>query len=228
MERARAAGGDAYAAEADVSDETSLTAAASALVVHTGVPDVVVINAGVLGCVGPIAETAPAEWLEAISVNLFGAFLTAREAVKVMKGRRAGCLLFISSICGLRGYGEWSSYTASKHGVIGLMKALANELSASNIRVNAICPGYIDTPLFQQEVDLIGVRKDVAQAARISEQLLGVSLEPGDVAEAVLWLASPQARGVTGVCVTVDAGVCERTAPASLVVQRNQSQEVAR
>jgi NAD(P)-dependent dehydrogenase (short-subunit alcohol dehydrogenase family) len=205
-----AAGGQAAAVRADVSDWDSLSAAADLLGETLGPVEIAVANAGVLGPEAYVADVDPADWDRVIAVNLTGVFLTAKAAIPQLR-RRGGSIVIVSSISGLRGYAGAVAYNASKHGVLGIMRTLANELAADSIRVNAVCPGWVDTPMFDAQVVSAGLSRDEAVRRWSPDQLMERLITPAEVSSAVLWLASEQASAFTGVALPVDGGMLERT-----------------
>src|SRR5262249_24914885 len=132
-----AAGGEAIALAADVGDWAAFSAAAEQVEREVGPVSAVVANAGVLGPAGSIHDLDPAGWEHTLRVNLSGVFHTAKAAIPQIG--EGGGMVLVSSISGLRGYADAGAYNASKHGVIGLMRTLANELGPSGVRVNAVC-----------------------------------------------------------------------------------------
>jgi len=138
-------------------------------------------------------------WDDVLDVNLSGAFRMARAVIPGMRARRAGAIVNIASINGLRGKAGQANYSASKGGLIALTRTLARELGPSGIRVNAVAPGFIDTDLTAR------LPLDVRLRA-VGEAALGRAGEPADVAAAVVFLASPLARHVTGHVMVVDGG----------------------
>jgi NAD(P)-dependent dehydrogenase (short-subunit alcohol dehydrogenase family) len=201
--------GDAAAFAADVSDWASMSAAADAALKELGPVGAVVANAGVLGPVATVVELDPADWAEVLRINLTGVFHTAKAAIPQMSA--GGAMVLVSSISGLRGYAGAAAYNASKHGVIGLMRTLANELASGGVRVNAVCPGWVDTPMFDAQVEIAGLSRDEAITRWVPDQLIERLVTPDEVSDAVLWLLSPAARMITGVALPVDGGMLERT-----------------
>jgi NAD(P)-dependent dehydrogenase (short-subunit alcohol dehydrogenase family) len=208
-----AEGHEARGETGDVSDWPDLSRAANCLLAALGPPNIVVANAGILGAADAVADLDPADWARVIAVNLTGVFHTCKAAIPHMMPQ--GTLILVSSVSGLRGYAGASAYNASKHGVIGLMRTLANELSDRGIRVNAICPGWVDTPMFDRQVQVAGLDRAVAEVAWSRDQLLERLVTPDEVSDAVLWLASPLAAMVTAIALPIDGGLAERTLPAS-------------
>ena len=143
---------------------------------------------------------SPDEFDAVIRTHLRGTFLVCKAASRKMLRRRDGVIVNIASVVGRRGNAGQANYAAAKAGIIGLTKSLAKELGARNIRVNAIAPGYIDTPMTQ-------ALPDEARKAIVDATPLKTIGEAGDVAAAVVFLASPLARFVTGVTLPVDGGL---------------------
>jgi NAD(P)-dependent dehydrogenase (short-subunit alcohol dehydrogenase family) len=194
---------------ADVTNETSI-AALYQQAEATGEPiDIVVANAG-------MAESAPAHktsldlWTRTLNVNLTGAFLTVKPALAGMRERGHGRVVFIASTAGLKGYAYVAPYVAAKHGVVGLARALAVETAATGITVNAVCPGFTDTPMLGESIRHIvettkrneaDVRADLAK-----RHAQGRFVQPNEVADVVLWLCSDAAAAVTGQAIAVSGG----------------------
>ncbi|NGP06739.1 mycofactocin-coupled SDR family oxidoreductase [Rhodococcus sp. 14C212] len=177
--------------------------------------DIVCANAGI-GAIGVSWEITAENWRDVIDTNLTGVFNTTRAALPSMVERgQGGSVILISSATGINGYRHTAHYTAAKHGVIGLMKVLAQETGTHNIRVNAVCPTNVNTPLiinqetfdvFAPHIENPGVDdvRDGFASLHVLPNLPWV--EPSDVSEAVLWLSSEHARYVTGVSLPIDAG----------------------
>jgi (+)-trans-carveol dehydrogenase len=161
------------------------------------------------------------QWSEMIDVNLTGVFNTVRAALPSMVERgEGGSLVLTSSTAGLRAYANTAHYTAAKHGVIGLMKVLAQECGPHRIRVNAVCPTTVRTPLVINDSTFQLFAPDVANPTEddVREAFEGLNIlpgvawiEPGDVSDAVLFLCSDAAKFITGVALPIDAGNTVRT-----------------
>ena len=211
VEEIRAAGGEAVGVVADVTDWEAVVVAAEEVRNALGPADVVVANAGILLSGEHIADLDPAAWRRVIDVNLTGAFLTAKAAIPQLRETGGGSMILVSSVCGLTASSGYGAYNASKHGVIGLMRTLAHELRFDGINVNAVCPGWIRTPMFNvslEEAEAPG--EDLDAFARMT--MIDRLIEPGEVTDAVVWLASPGARAITAVALPVDGGLLESRA----------------
>jgi NAD(P)-dependent dehydrogenase (short-subunit alcohol dehydrogenase family) len=208
-DRLRVAGHEAGAVELDVTDESSVEAAARACEERGGA-DVLVANAGLL-YLAPVLEMSREAWERVISVNLTGTFLTCRAFARRMVERgRGGRIIVTSSLFGRRGGRENAAYSASKFGTIGLVESLAAELAAHGILVNAVCPGQVATEmmfeLFEQRSEL----RDL-DAGRVEEEMvaripLGRMAGPREIGDVFLFLASDLSGYVTGQSIVVDGG----------------------
>jgi SDR family mycofactocin-dependent oxidoreductase len=203
---------------ADVSDLAALTAAIDDGVAGLGRLDVVVANAGIHLPGAPCWELDPADWQRTLDINLTGVWHTVKAAVPHI-GEHGGSVVIISSTNGIRGTANTAHYTASKHAVVGVARTLANELGPRGIRVNTIHPGAVATPMVLNEQTFRRLRPDLdnptaADAAEVlqARNLLPVPwVEPVDVANAVVFLASDQGRYITGTQLVVDAGLTQKT-----------------
>ncbi|TIT83626.1 MAG: SDR family NAD(P)-dependent oxidoreductase, partial [Mesorhizobium sp.] len=153
--------------------------------------DIVVANAGMAGST-PAHKISLADWQRTIDVNLTGAFLTVKPALSGMLARKSGRIVFIASTAGLKGYAYVAPYVAAKHGVVGLMRALATETAKSGVTVNAVCPGFVETDMLEESiqriVDKTGRSADEARASLAATNPQGRFIQPEEVAEAVLSL----------------------------------------
>jgi SDR family mycofactocin-dependent oxidoreductase len=203
---------------ADVSDLDALTAAVDTGVAELGRLDVVVANAGIHLPGAPSWELDPRDWQRTLDINLTGVWHTVKATVPHISGC-GGSVVIISSTSGIRGLPNTAHYTASKHAVVGLAGTLANELGPRGIRVNTVHPGPVATPMVLNEATFRRLRPDLdnptaADAAEVlqARNLLPVPwVEPVDIANAVVFLASDQARYITGTQLVVDAGLTQKT-----------------
>lgn len=198
-----------HIAVADVTDEANM-AAVHAKADANGAPfDIVIANAG-MAMSGPAARTSLADWQASLAVNLTGAFLTVKPALSGMNKRKSGRIIFIASTAGLKGYAYVAPYVAAKHGVVGLMRALATETAKSGITVNAICPGFTETELLADSVERItaktGRSAEEARAELAAVNPQGRFIQPEEIASAVLWLIGDGARSITGQTLSISGG----------------------
>ena len=171
--------------------------------------DIVVANAG-------MAESAPAHrtslelWNRTLAVNLTGAFLSVKPALSAMRERGFGRIVFIASTAGLKGYAYVAPYVAAKHGVVGLMRALALETASTGITVNAVCPGFTETTMLKESIDRIArvtkTSPDDARAALAARNPQGRFIQPQEVADVVLWLCGSASASITGQAISVSGG----------------------
>ena len=210
----RALGRQIYTAVADVRDFGALEAVANEGVAELGRLDIVVSNAGVLS-IGPLLELSEKQWTDVVDVNLTGAFHTIKAAVPhVVAGGRGGSVIITSSGLALTAAPNVGHYIATKTGLIGLMRALALELASKHIRVNSIHPTTVDTPMIHHDANYRLFRPDLVEPVRADAEAAYESInalpipwvEPIDVSNVVLFLASDEARYLTGMTMPVDAG----------------------
>jgi (+)-trans-carveol dehydrogenase len=211
----RSLGRQVVAARADVRDQAQLRAAIDEAVSELGRLDVVCANAGIRSS-APAHEMTEQAWQDLIDVNLTGVWLTCKVAVPhIIAGGRGGVVIITSSVAGHKPYANISHYVAAKHALIGLTKALAQELAPHDIRVNAISPAQVDTHMIQNEMiyrlflpdSKEPTREQFSEASQATNLLPVPWVEPRDVSEAVAFLVSDSARYVTGISLPVDAGV---------------------
>ncbi|OBI83130.1 mycofactocin-coupled SDR family oxidoreductase [Mycobacterium sp. E740] len=202
-------------AEVDVRDYDALKAVVDSGVEQLGRLDVIVANAGIGNGGATLDKTSEDDWRDMIDVNLSGVWKTVKAAVPhLLSGGHGGSIILTSSVGGLKPYPHTGHYIAAKHGVIGLMRTFAVELGQHSIRVNAVCPTNVNTPLFMNEGTMKLFRPDLenpgpddlAVAAQFMHVLPVGWVEPIDISNAVLFLASDESRYITGLPVTVDAG----------------------
>ncbi len=202
-------------AEVDVRDFDAVKSAVDSGVEQLGRLYIVVANAGIGNGGQTLDLTSQDDWDDMIDVNLSGVWKSVKAAVPhLLAGGQGGSIILTSSVGGLKPYPHTGHYIAAKHGVIGLMRTFAVELGQHFIRVNAVCPTNVNTPLFMNEGTMKLFRPDLenpgpddmAVAAQFMHVLPIGWVEPVDVSNAVLFLASDESRYITGLPVTVDAG----------------------
>ncbi|SEO53789.1 mycofactocin-coupled SDR family oxidoreductase [Trujillonella endophytica] len=205
----------AVAGRVDVRDGAALRELVDRGVAELGRLDVVVANAGVGGS-APMAEMSDETWQDMIDINLTGVFKTIRAALPHLTS--GASIVLTGSIAAAKGLPNNTHYTAAKHGLMGIMRALANEVAPQGIRVNCVNPTNVDTPLlfndaiyrlFRPDLEAPG-REDVVEIMRGMHALDTGWVEPDDVSNAVLFLASEEARYITGIALPVDAGALNR------------------
>ena len=189
--------------QADVTDEQEVAAMFAA----AGPCDIVIANAGAADS-GLLARTSLAQWNAMIAVNLTGVFLTLRDGLTQMQGW--GRLISVASTAGLKGYAKVAPYTAAKHGVVGLTRALALEIAGRDITVNALCPGFLDTPMTDHSVAVIvrktGKTPEQARAALAAMNPQNRLIRPAEVTAAALWLCGPGSDGINGQAIAIAGG----------------------
>ncbi len=195
---------------ADVGQPSQVSAMVESCAAQLGSIDILVNNAGIQHT-APVVEFPPDKWDQILAVNLSSAFHAIRAALPQMQRRGRGRIVNIASAHGLVASVHKAAYVAAKHGLIGLTKVVALETATSAITCNAICPGWVLTPLVQQQIDDLAARTGIApDAAR--QQLLGEKqpslafATPGEVGEIVAFLCSPGAQQIRGAAITVDGG----------------------
>lgn len=194
---------------ADVTSEASLTACLAAAVAEFGPVTILVNNAGGVET-APITRTDAAMLRRILALNLESVFALTRLVVPSMLERRRGRIINVASTAGLKGYPYVSAYTAAKHGVIGMTRALAQELARTGITINAVCPGYTETELVRDAVATIMTKTGRSEAEARAElhkaNPQGRMVTPDEVAAAVVYLASPLAGAVNGIALGVSGG----------------------
>jgi SDR family mycofactocin-dependent oxidoreductase len=197
-----------FTARADVRDETELKQAFDQGTAELGPVDIVLANAGI----APMAlHELHSTWQDVIDVNLTGAFNTVETAIPSMIERgRGGAIVLTSSTAGLNGIGGPTrgglGYTASKHGIVGLMRSYANILAKHSIRVNSVHPTGVRTPMIINDASMEFLSQDPQLSNALANALPVDMVEPEDISNAIVWLVSDDARYVTGVTLPVDAG----------------------
>jgi len=206
-----------YTAEVDVRDFDALKAAVDTGVEQMGRLDIIVANAGIGNGGATLDKTSEVDWTAMIDINLGGVWKTVKAGVPhILAGGRGGSIILTSSVGGLKAYPHTGHYVAAKHGVVGLMRTFAVELGAQNVRVNSVHPTNVNTPLFMNEGTMRLFRPDLENPGPEDMKVVGQLMhtlpigwvEPEDIANAVLFLASDEARYITGVTLPVDGGSC--------------------
>jgi NAD(P)-dependent dehydrogenase (short-subunit alcohol dehydrogenase family) len=189
----------------DVTDEASVSQAFAKL----GSVDILINNAGIAH-VAPFEKTAVEDWERVFRVNLLGAVLCSQQVLPKMIERKWGRIVNIASTAGLKGYTRLSAYTASKHALIGMTRALALETAKTGVTVNAVCPAYTETDMTAEGIKNISARlqTSVEEARKqLTKQIpQGEMVQPEQVAAAVLWLCSAEAARVTGIALPIAGG----------------------
>jgi NAD(P)-dependent dehydrogenase (short-subunit alcohol dehydrogenase family) len=205
----RGADGDAASVRADVSNPADVRAMVDHVVERFGGLDFAFNNAGIEGALATTADYPEDVWQRVLAVNLTGVFLCMKQEIPALRARGGGAIVNNASILGVVGFANAPAYTAAKHGVLGLTKVAALELATERIRVNAVCPGFIETPMVMDRSMRAG--SDAAAYEQIAAlhpmHRLGKSEE---IASAVLWLCSDGASFVTGEHLMVDGGYVAR------------------
>ena len=196
-----------YAVSCDVSEPAQVANAFAEARSINGPIEMLIVNAG-------IAESAPfhkmtrESWDRIIATNLTAAFDCARAAIGDLLASENGRLVFVASVASLRGVPYAAHYAASKHGLLGLTRSLAAEYAKTNLTVNAVCPGYVDTPMTDQSIarvsEITGRSDGEARSAITSMNASGRLVDPDGIATMILTLCLPQSRDVNGAAITID------------------------
>ena len=211
----KALGRRIIATQTDVRDYDALKTAVDDGVTQLGRLDIVVANAGLAADGAPIEKMDAALWRDSIDVNLTGVFHTAKASIPhIIEGGRGGAIILTSSVGGLKAHPHVGNYVSAKHGVVGLMRTLAVELAQHSIRVNSVHPTQVSTPMLLNDTtyrmfrpDLENpTQEDMAPISQMMNALPVPWVEAEDIANAVLFLVSDEARYITGVPLPVDAG----------------------
>lgn len=195
----RQAGGEVLSIACDVSEPDQVEAAVAHTVDIFGRLDIAFNNAGVENKASPVAEIELDDWDRILGINLRGTFVCMKHELAQMVRQGSGVVINTSSGAGIRGVAGGAAYVASKHAIIGLTKSAALDYAKSNIRVNAILPGNIDTPMMDRFTD-----GDVQKA--IDQEPIGRLGKPEEIADAVLWMSADLGAFVTGASISVDGG----------------------
>jgi NAD(P)-dependent dehydrogenase (short-subunit alcohol dehydrogenase family) len=198
-----AAGGETLALTCDVTSEDDVRTAVDRTVEHFGSLDAAFNNAGVEQPVQAAADTAKDDWDRILGVSLTGAFLCTRAQIRQMlRQDRGGAIVNVSSGAGVKGFKGQAAYAAAKHGIIGFTRSAALDHAAQGIRINAVCPGIIDTEMIRR----FGSTRPGGREGLIADEPVGRLGTPEEIASAVLWLCSIDAAFTTGTALVVDGG----------------------
>lgn len=204
---AQSVGGTAISC--DVTDPDRLYAAFDQAREANGPIDLLIVNAGIAQS-APFHKMTRESWNQIIAVNLTAAFDCARAAISDLLKSENGRLVFIASVASLRGVPYAAHYSASKHGLLGLMRSLAAEYAKSDLTVNAVCPGYVDTPMTDQSVarvsQITGRSEGEARSAITNMNASGRLVDPLAIGNVVAMLCLPLSRDINGAAITIDGG----------------------
>ncbi|MBZ3901147.1 MULTISPECIES: SDR family oxidoreductase [Streptomyces] len=213
----REAGAAVLTTVADIRDLRAVREAVNRAEDRFGRIDVAVNNAGIAAPSGkPVHEIGEEEWSLMIDVDLSGAWRVIREVGKAMSARRSGSIVNVASTAGLVGYRHFAGYVAAKHAVVGLTKAAALDYAPTKVRVNAVCPGSVrddaraEGRMLTEIARALDVPVDEHEKTFVEAQPMNALIEPEDVANAVVFLASDESRQITGSVLTVDGGFSAR------------------
>jgi NAD(P)-dependent dehydrogenase (short-subunit alcohol dehydrogenase family) len=208
-EELRADGLQAHAVRCDVADEASVEAMAAAAIERLGTVDILVNNAGIATS-NPVKRLQLDDWNQIMAINATGTFLCTRAFLPGMLDRSWGRIINVASVAGLRGGRYIAAYVASKHAQIGFTRALAAEVASAGITANAICPGYVDTPMTDFSVanivDKTGVSPEEARARILSLSPQKRLIRPEEIAHVALMLCGDDGEGINGDAIVLDGG----------------------
>lgn len=205
----RAAGGDAHALACDVARAESVERLRDGALAALGGVDILVNNAGVASS-APLKGQTLEDWERLFATNVAGTFLASKAFLPGMLERGWGRVVNVASIAGRTGAAYVSAYAASKHAVVGFTRAMAAEVAARGVTFNAVCPGYVDTPMTERSIENVSAKTGL-DAAEARRRILATNpqnrlIEADEVAWAIVWLCDPRARGVNGQAIGVDGG----------------------
>ena len=218
------AGGTALAIQCDASVESDIAAAVDAAVTNFGTLDVAFANAGVSGGLKPFFELEASDWSQVLQVNLIGAFLCVKHAARIMMPKGKGSIICTASVAGLRSGAGGGPYSASKAGVVSLVQTGANYLTGTGVRMNAICPGLIETGMTKPIFDYARSKGTGDKIGQLNP--LRRYGEPDEIAHMALFLASDDASYVNGQAIAVDGGLMTGPLLRNRTANRGQLREL--
>lgn len=205
------AGAEVLAERVDVTEEAQIAAHVTRALSRFHALDVAVNNAGIAPPLAPLTATDAATYDRVMAVNARSVFLAMKHQIPPMHAAGGGAILNVASAAGLVGAGQMAAYAASKHAVVGMTRAAADEVAGLGIRVNALCPAFAATPLFEGIADALAGRRGESRAAtdaRFTRRIpMGRIASAAEVADAMLWLADPANSFMTGQAVALDGGL---------------------
>ena len=205
----RSGGVEAWAVAVDVAEPESIAALFKRAREHLGDIDILVNNAGI-ATASPVTRLTLADWNRLIAVNATGTFLCTQAVLSDMVEREWGRIVNVASVAGLRGASYISAYSASKHAVLGFTRSAAAEVARAGVTVNAVCPGYVDTPMTDVSianiVEKTGKSAEDALAAILATTPQRRLITPHEVSAAVMFLCEEDARGINGQTIVLDGG----------------------
>ena len=203
----RQAGGEGHFVRADVAQPHAVKALIDTTMDTYGRLDFAHNNAGILGSLSRLHEYPEDAWDEVLRINLTGMYLCLKYEIASMLQQAGGAIVNTASTAGLVGGGTLSAYTVSKHGVVGLTRLAAQQYVKAGIRVNAVCPAFVRTPMLERAFLAPATDRAKAEATLAASQPMGRMGTPEEVAAAVVWLCSDAASFVTGVLLPIDGGM---------------------
>jgi len=197
------------AVQADVTDRGQIERAFDEARAANGPIEMLVVNAGIADS-APFAKTTRESWDRIIATNLTAAFDCAQAAIPDLLASEHGRLIFVASVASLRGVPYAAPYAASKHGLLGLMRSMATEFAKSSLTVNAVCPGYVETPMTYESIARVSAKtgrsEEQSRAAIESMNASGRLVHPDCIGTMIMTLCLPQSRDVNGAAITIDGG----------------------